>query len=153
MLDSKFTLHGDVKCCVRCSSETARRESTMCRRSGRRIISRSFRSAFITLIVLAVWHGSTSAQSVEWNDAMNAASKAMEKSQYGESEKWLRIAIGEAEKFGPRDRRLAETLTSLGFVLYSQGKYVAAETVYKRALEILENAFGRGHLRMVDGLT
>src|SRR6266699_609500 len=125
----------------------------MWRGCGVRISWRVFRAVFIALFTLGVWHNSLSAQSIEWTDAMNAASKALEKSQYGESEKWLRIAIGEAEKFGPEDRRLAESLTSLGVVLYFQGKYDAAEALYKRALLILEKTFGRGHLRMVDGLT
>ena len=45
------------------------------------------------MLVLAVWPSALSAQASPWNDAMDAASRALEESRYEETEKRLRIAV------------------------------------------------------------
>ncbi len=115
--------------------------------------SKSSRAALMAAILLAVHLGPASADGPEWNDAMRAAEKAFGESRYAEAERSLRIAVMEAEKFGPDDGRLATSLSTLGVALYSQGKYAEAEQLYLRAVGILEKTYGRGHLRMADGLT
>jgi hypothetical protein len=85
-----------------------------------------FSTVLVGVIMLAFGLGLASAQELEWTDAMKAAQRAFEGSRYADAEQLLRIAVKEAEKFGPEDRRLATTLSSLGTVLYAQGKYARA---------------------------
>src|SRR4030095_4016897 len=110
------------------------------------------RAALVGALILSFSEFSFALE-LEWNDAMNAASKALAESRYAEAERWLRTAVKEAEKFGPEDRRLGMTLSSLGAVVGYRGAYVEAEQRYQRSLAITEKAVGPGHVRVADGLT
>src|SRR6266498_454762 len=108
--------------------------------------------ALVGALLLVFAPGTAAADRQAWLDAMRAASKAFSESRYADTEEWLRVAVKEAEKFGPTDQRLAETLGTLATILYSQGKHTEAGEVYKRTLAIVEKTLGPGHLRVADNL-
>src|SRR5882724_12341242 len=122
-------------------------------KSNRMSIAKSFASLFAGVVILALGLGTASADVIEWNDAMNSAARAVKESRFADAERWLRTAIKEAEKFGPEDRRLAESLSSLASVLYAQGNYAEAGALFKRVLLIVEKTQGPQHLRVADALT
>ncbi len=51
-------------------------------------------------------------------------------------------AVHEAERFGADDARVGTTLNSLGLVYRSENKYPQAEAAFRRALAILDQAYG-----------
>src|SRR5713101_1479608 len=118
-----------------------------------RTYSKVFSTVLAGGVILAFGLGLASAQELEWTDAMKAAQRAFEESRYADAERLLRTAVKEAEKFGQEDRRLATSLSSLGTVLYSQGKYAESQRLYLQAVAILEKTLGPGHLRVADSLT
>lgn len=75
------------------------------------------------------------------NLLMQALYAAMEK-QYTKSETIFEKAVHEAERFGPDDARIGITLNSLGLVYKEEKQFNKAETVYRRALLILDKAYG-----------
>lgn len=96
-------------------------------KARRRISLKAFSSTLAGACLLALGVGAAGALDLDWKDAIAAASKALEEWRYVDAEQWLRTAVRESEKFGPEDRRLAESLNRLGTVLYAQGKYAEAE--------------------------
>src|SRR5712691_1385406 len=79
----------------------------------RMTITKRFTAGFAGAVVLAFGLGMASADAIEWNDAMSSAARAVKESRFADAERWLRTAIKEAQRFGPEDRRLAESLSSL----------------------------------------
>jgi len=61
---------------------------------------------------------------------------------YPKAEQAFLKAVQEAGRFGPDDPRLGTTLNSLGLVYRAEKKYGEAEGVYRRALGIMETAYG-----------
>jgi len=61
---------------------------------------------------------------------------------YPKAEQAFLKAVQEAGRFGPDDPRLGTTLNSLGLVYRAEKKYGEAESVYRRALAIMETAYG-----------
>ena len=64
---------------------------------------------------------------------------------YGEAEKSFQAALQEAQHFDPNDSRLAASFHDLADVYQAQGQRTMAELMYKRALEIREEAKGPDH--------
>ncbi|HEY9712638.1 MAG TPA: tetratricopeptide repeat protein [Chroococcales cyanobacterium] len=67
-----------------------------------------------------------------------------------EAEVQFRLAIQEAEKFGPHDAKLAMSLLNLANCLRGQGKFADAEATYKRAIEVKEKGVGPLHNDLVQ---
>ena len=93
-----------------------------------------------------------SAREVPWKTSNAAGLKAYGQGRYGEAEKSFRIAIKEAEKFGPEGESLGASLNNLGLVYSAQGKYAEAEPLYKRALVIVDKVLGPEHPSVATGL-
>ena len=70
---------------------------------------------------------------MDWDQASGLASQAFLEGRYNESEERLKVAVEEAEKFGPSDARLAETLSKLVAIYTTQGKYAEPEEMEERA--------------------
>ena len=83
-----------------------------------------------------------------WETYNEAGSNAYEQGQYADAEKAWIAALEEAEKFGPRDPRLATSLNNLAILYDAQGKYAETEPLYKRALAIAEKTLGPDHLQV-----
>ncbi len=103
------------------------------------------RSALCGILIAAcILPAAALAQDAEaaWkNLLMQALYAAMEK-QYLKSETIFDKAVHEAERFGPQDARIGITLNSLGLVYKEEKLFAKAETVYRRALAILDKAYG-----------
>lgn len=84
-------------------------------------------------------------RSRQWVHSMAAGQLAYEAGQYGEAVRQLKIALANAEKFGPRDMRLSSTLNRLAQVYHDQGEYQKAEPLYRRSLRLSERALGSSH--------
>lgn len=80
-----------------------------------------------------------------WTHSMAAGQLAYEAGRYNEAEHLLKIALANAERFGPRDMRLPSTLNRLAQVYHDQGKYGQAEPLYKRSLALVEKVLGPAH--------
>ncbi len=98
---------------------------------------------FVALAVLTAGPAAT-AQSGDglWrNDVVQALSAAGDH-DYPRAEQAFVRALKEAERFGPDDTRVGTTLNSLGLVYRAEKKYSEAESAYRRALVIMNAAYG-----------
>ena len=71
---------------------------------------------------------------------------------YHTAEQTLRIALHEAEQFGPTDTRVAVVLNNLASLCHNQRKLTEAETLYLRALAIRSEAYGPDHRMVAQSL-
>ncbi len=92
------------------------------------------------------------AQANLWEEHINAGMEAYQLGDNQEAEKQFFAAVGEAEKFGPEDPRLAQSLNNLAGLYNSQGKYAEAEPLYRRALAIAEATLGPEHPNVAPGI-
>ncbi len=58
-----------------------------------------------------------------WETYSDSAKNAYERGNYARAEGLFRLALDEAEKFGPRDRRVATSMSNLAGVYVAQGRY------------------------------
>lgn len=77
-----------------------------------------------------------------WKGLVVQALYASGENQYAKAEQLFLKAVHEAERFGLKDARVGTTLNSLGLVYRAEKKYSDAENAYRRALVILEGAYG-----------
>jgi tetratricopeptide (TPR) repeat protein len=77
-----------------------------------------------------------------WRAAMLEGMNAAGVNNYSRAEQALLRAVHLAEAFGPKDPRTGSTLNSLGLVYRAEHKYAEAESAYRRALPIMEAAYG-----------
>jgi tetratricopeptide (TPR) repeat protein len=84
------------------------------------------------------------AQDVElaWRSLVMDALRAAGTRDYPKAEQAFSKALQEAVKFGPDDTRVGTTLNDLGLVYRAEKKYSEAEGAYRRALDIMEAAYG-----------
>src|SRR5208283_5716378 len=80
-----------------------------------------------------------------WSDLRDSAVSAMEQQDYEAANKDWQTALVEAEKFAKSDGRTVATLEGLAQCEYGSGNLAAAESLYKRALEIRESQQGADH--------
>ncbi|MEE8176619.1 MAG: tetratricopeptide repeat protein, partial [Acidobacteriota bacterium] len=92
------------------------------------------------------------AQADLWEEHINAGIEAYQLGDNTEAEKQFLAAVGEAENFGPKDPRLAQSLNNLAGLYNSQGKYAEAEPLYRRALAIAEAILGPEHPNVAPGI-
>lgn len=103
-------------------------------------------SLYTLLLALAPFvSGPALAGEAEWQAHMDAGRSAHQRGNYEAAAKRYADALAEAEAFGEADQRLALTINQLAFSLEDQGRYVDAETLYRRSLAILEKALGPDH--------
>src|SRR6516162_4980573 len=120
----------------------------MIRKSG------SWMAAVITMAVagLAGTAQSALAQGPKWQADHDAGWKAFQEGRLADAEKLLRSAEKEARGFGQNDPRLATTLDHLAWVLCSEQKAAAGESLAKQALAIREKTLGAEHPDVVKSL-
>jgi tetratricopeptide (TPR) repeat protein len=73
-----------------------------------------------------------------WQKAIPEGKQLREQGRYAEAEQVHVLAVAEAEKFGPEDRRLALSLNELAALYHATGRLREAEPLYRRALAIWE---------------
>jgi len=71
-----------------------------------------------------------------WSEAFNSGQLALKSGNYRAAEVSLRRALTEAEKFGPNDPRLAQTLERLGAAAANMGRFAEAENLLRRVLQM-----------------
>jgi tetratricopeptide (TPR) repeat protein len=71
-----------------------------------------------------------------WRQKSEAGEKAMAERHLAEAGPLLEAALAEAEKFGPKDDRLAQSLTDLGRFRNLTNDFVGAQEVLRRALDL-----------------
>src|SRR5262245_41074966 len=74
------------------------------------------------------------AQESSWQRHFTEGNQLRNERRYAEAERAYSLALAEAEKFGPEDRRLALSLNELAVVHHSRGQLNEAEPLYRRAL-------------------
>jgi tetratricopeptide (TPR) repeat protein len=77
-----------------------------------------------------------------WKDLSLKALYAAGNQDYAAAEQFFLRAVHEAERFGADDPRVGTTLNSLGLVYRAEKKFADCESVDRRALAILEKAYG-----------
>jgi tetratricopeptide (TPR) repeat protein len=114
------------------------------------------RKAWLRLLLIATiffFVPESQSQESAWNAHRRTGVAALMSGHYVEAEKLLSSAVKEAEKFGPKDDRLAMSLNDLGSVYRRQRKYAEAESLYKRALVIWQRNFGPNNYAVATALT
>ncbi len=104
------------------------------------------------LVTLAL-AGGLSAQDRDdgaWRRDISDALGAAKAQAYAASEQAFLKALREAEKIGPNDVRVGSTLNSLGLVYRAERKYSDAEAAYRRALGIMQAAYGSDSLDVAN---
>ena len=86
-----------------------------------------------------------SSQETLWEKYNGDGEKAYEQGLFVSAEKLFLAALGEAEKFGDLDIRLATTSYNLGLLYHAHTRYQEAEALYQRALAIREKVLGPEH--------
>ncbi|HWE53299.1 MAG TPA: tetratricopeptide repeat protein [Bryobacteraceae bacterium] len=104
---------------------------------------RNLRAGAAVLAVL-ILSPAVHAQDVEekWKGLFMQALQSAGANDYARSEQQFQTALKEAERFGSDDPRVGTTVNSLGLVYRSERKFSEAEAAYRRALNILEKAYG-----------
>src|SRR5262249_53170465 len=69
-----------------------------------------------------------------WKADHEAGLKALEQELYSQAVRSFEVAIGEAEKFGSTDARLAQSISGMGQAYLLQGNFAAAERQFQQAL-------------------
>ncbi len=86
---------------------------------------------------------SASAQDARaWTSHMVEAIKALGTNNYAAAEQAYLKALREADNFPPKDARRGSTLNALGLVYRAEKKYSESEAAYRRALPIMQAAYG-----------
>src|SRR5688572_33236424 len=80
----------------------------------------------------------TIAEDFVWEKAFWQARQLREQGLYAEAEKAHLLALAEAEKLVPEDRRLASSLSNLATLYHTTARLSEAEPLYRRALLIWE---------------
>jgi len=101
----------------------------------------SLAGALLALLVLAPAARSQDPEEAWKTLFMQAVYQAGAK-QYPKAEESLLKALHEAERFGAADARVGSTLNTLGLVYAAENKFSDAEGAYRKALVILDKAYG-----------
>src|SRR4030042_1835185 len=81
-------------------------------------------------------------QTILWGTYVDEGRNAYNERRYEEAEQLFKKAVAEAEKFGPEDYRLGQSLYWLGSVVWDLGRPAEAKTLLERALGIIEQLKG-----------
>src|SRR4051812_20417078 len=79
-----------------------------------------------------------------WEKYNQDGLRAVQEQRLPEAEKYLGLALTEAEKFGLYDPRVATALNNIALLRLEQGKYSEAESYFNRALSIFGKRNGLG---------
>ena len=103
-------------------------------------------------LILLVFAAPARSQNAEeqWKRLVMQALYAASSNNYSSAEQIFLRATHEAERFGAEDARVGTTLNSLGLIYRAEKKYPDAENSYRRALAILEKAYGAGSIDVAN---
>ncbi len=87
-----------------------------------------------------------------WKRHMADAAAALKGNLFQDAMVSLQSALEVAERFGPDDPRLANTLNLMATFMSSQGRFVEATTLSRRSLAIRERALGKNHPEVAAAL-
>lgn len=77
-----------------------------------------------------------------WTSEMTAAMNALGAKNYAAAEQTFLKAVHETDSFPVNDARRGSTLNSLGLVYRAEKKYKEAEAAFRRALPVMQAAYG-----------
>lgn len=80
-----------------------------------------------------------------WETHARQCKESLAKGDYALATEACQASLEEAERFGRHDRRLGISSWMLAALYHTQGKYVEAEPLYRRSLEIMEKTLGPNH--------
>jgi len=84
-----------------------------------------------------------------WERYNITGQQAMADGRSKDAESQFKLALGEAEKLGAMDPKVATSLVNLANCFRQQGKYLEAEPLYRRALDIRKKKLGQFHNDLV----
>ena len=87
-----------------------------------------------------------------WKRHMESASAALQANNLDDALFDLGNALREAEKFGPGDQRLANTLNLVAAFHRSQANFEEAESLYSRLITVLERGMGSDNPSVANAL-
>jgi lipopolysaccharide biosynthesis regulator YciM len=96
--------------------------------------------------------GGTATSEADWVRDSAAGKSAYEQCNWGQAEKSFKAAIREAETFGSKDVRLANSLTSLGVLYNCRGQNAKAAPLFERAIAIKQSALGPENPEVVQSV-
>jgi tetratricopeptide (TPR) repeat protein len=99
---------------------------------------------FCAVAALAVAPDASAQDTQTWLTLMSQALDALNTNSYPAAEQIYREAVRETGNFRPNDPRRGSTLNSLGLVLRAEKKYTEAEAAFRKALPIMQVAYGDG---------
>jgi tetratricopeptide (TPR) repeat protein len=85
----------------------------------------------------------------DWMALKRQGDTAFSSNNYGAAERSFQQALTAAEKFGPKDLRLADTLHALAALYATRGQFSRAEPLYERELRVREKALGAEHPEVI----
>src|SRR5215510_12147353 len=88
----------------------------------------------------------------QWHIENEKGARFYQQGHYPEAEQAFRLALQEAEQFGPTDTRVAIVLNNLASLCHNQRKLTEAEVLYQRALAIRSEAYGPQHRMVAQSL-
>jgi tetratricopeptide (TPR) repeat protein len=106
----------------------------------------------LTVTLLISSFGTFLAQEAAWDNAIKSGDEFLRSGGYSQAEQSYQAAVLEAEKFGNKDARLAQSLNKLATVYKEQGRYTEAMLVFQRALTIWETTLGPDDPDVAAGL-
>ncbi len=102
------------------------------------------RHRIILLGLLLVWSQACSPDA-SWETTMLAGQQAYANGEYVKAERIFQAAVMKAETFGEKDLRYGLSLNHLAQAFQAQGKYVEAEPLYLKTLDIVQTMQGAEH--------
>lgn len=94
----------------------------------------------------------SNASEAEWSHDCQLGKAAFETSNWGGAERYFKAAVKEAEAFGPKDIRLANSLTNLGVLYNCRGQAAKAAPMLERAIAIKQSALGAENPEVVSSV-
>jgi len=92
--------------------------------------------------VLAVLLMQAGAEQNSWEVDNHAGEQAFQRGHLSEAQALFVKALGEAEKSGPSDARLAPIYNNLASIAFVQNNFISSETLYEKALALMEAPAG-----------
>jgi tetratricopeptide (TPR) repeat protein len=85
----------------------------------------------------------------EWEQYNTEGANAYQAASFGQAEKYFKLALKEAEKFGDRDLRLASSLTNLGVLYNFRALPAKAEPLFERSVAIKLRVLGPDNAEVI----
>ena len=103
---------------------------------------KSYLTSWIVLPVLCVLLNCAMVKGEQgnWESDYQTANRKSGEGDYLQAMKVMRMALAEAEIFGPDDNRVAMTLNNLGTIYQYLGRYTEAEKCYRRSMLIWQKS-------------